>query len=96
MPYRMKGVSGMYVGYCKRFGGCEFRVYSESFKVCFNDCIHYAKGKLYRDPEVDCIVFEIGQVDDAVCYIAISRTGITIEIGDKLLDIDRINGSLNI
>ena len=87
----------MYVGCCKRFGGWEFRVYSESFKVCFADCVHYAKGKLYRDPDVDCIVFEIGQVDvAAVCYIAISRTGMTIEIDDTVIDIDRINGSLNI
>ena len=79
-----------FVARCSRFGGCELRIFSDSFKRCFTDALRMARTKLYHDSDIDCLVFELGGWDDLICYIAISRSGYTIDmLGGRVFDIDR-------
>lgn len=76
---------------CEKFGGCVFRIISDDFKVCYRDCLSSAKTKLYHNSDIDCLVFSISNSDDIICYVAVSKTGYTIDMMDgRVFDIDRV------
>ena len=74
---------------CKQFAGCVFRVISDDFKFCYRHCLSAVKTKLHHNSDIDCLVFSISDSEDIICYVAVSRTGYTIDCPSGVFDIDR-------
>ena len=63
----------------------EYRFGSNLFKWVYEASVKFAKRQLYLHPEISCLIIHI---EDEI-LVAVSRTGITIDMPGGIYDIDK-------
>lgn len=64
----------------------EYRFGSNSFKWVYEASVKFAKRQLHIHPEISCLIIHL---DDDI-LVAVSRTGITIDMPGGIYDIDKV------
>lgn len=64
----------------------EYRFGSNSFKWVYEASVKFAKRQLYIHPEISCLIIHL----DEDILVAVSRTGITIDMSGGIYDIDKV------
>ena len=65
----------------------EYRFGSSSFKWVYEASIKFARTQLFLHPEISCLIIHLE--DDIL--VAVSRTGITIDMPGGVYEIDKVN-----
>lgn len=83
----MKGSRTMYQAVIKdRQLLAEYRFGSNSFKWVYHAALKFAKHQLYKHPDISCLIVNI---EDGEILIAVSRSGITLDLPGGVYEIDK-------
>ena len=66
----------------------EYRFGSQSFKWVYYASVKFARKMLFLHPEINCLVINI---EDGEILIAVSRTGLAIDMPHYYYEIDKVN-----
>lgn len=66
----------------------EYRFGSGSFKWVYYASVKFARKQLFLHPEISCLVVNI---EDGEILIAVSRTGLAIDMPHYYYEIDKVN-----
>jgi len=66
----------------------EYRFGSNSFKWIYYASLKFARKQLFLHPEISCLIINI---EDGEILIAVSRSGITLDLPGGVYEIDKVN-----
>lgn len=66
----------------------EYRFGSYSFKWIYYASLKFARKQLFLHPEISCLIINI---EDGEILIAVSRSGITLDLPGGVYEIDKVN-----
>lgn len=66
----------------------EYRFGSGSFKWVYYAAIKFARKQLFLHPEISCLIINI---EDGEILIAVSRSGLTLDLPGGVYEIDKVN-----
>lgn len=64
----------------------EYRFGSRSFKWVYYASVKFARKQLFLHPEISCLIVNI---EDGEILIAVSRSGLTIDLPSGVYEIDK-------
>lgn len=66
----------------------EYRFGSGSFKWVYYASVKFARKQLFLHPEISCLIINI---EDGEILIAVSRSGLTLDLPGGVYEIDKVN-----
>lgn len=66
----------------------EYRFGSRSFKWMYYASVKFARKQLFLHPEISCLIINI---EDGDILIAVSRSGLTLDLPGGVYEIEKVN-----